>query len=129
MVMPHRRRFDSALCRKAASFRLPSYLHARRSRNFRSAVLGGALWRTTVRCPVDVRPQYFDETCRIRKYSEESAYTFAERLPPAVRWWRRAARRCSRGEPVLKVAALRLVDRGFRDELGSPPALAAVASP
>jgi hypothetical protein len=39
LVMPHRRRFDSALCRKAASFRLPSYLHARRSRDFRSAVL------------------------------------------------------------------------------------------
>jgi hypothetical protein len=38
--MPHRRRFDSALCRKAASFRLPSYLHASRSRDFRSAVLG-----------------------------------------------------------------------------------------
>jgi hypothetical protein len=38
LVMPHRRRFDSALCRKAASFRLPPYLHARRSRNFRSAV-------------------------------------------------------------------------------------------
>jgi hypothetical protein len=37
--MPHRRRFDSALCRKAASFRLPSYLHASRSRDFRSAVL------------------------------------------------------------------------------------------
>src|SRR5262249_25439445 len=27
-------------CRKAASLILPSYLHARRSRNFRSAVLG-----------------------------------------------------------------------------------------
>src|SRR5580658_8384863 len=39
LVMPHRRRFDSALCRKAASFRLPSYLHASRSRDFRSAVL------------------------------------------------------------------------------------------
>jgi hypothetical protein len=51
LVMPHRRRFDSALCRKAASFRLPSYLHARRSRDFRSAVLvqpptvpAGAKW-------------------------------------------------------------------------------------
>jgi hypothetical protein len=47
LVMPHRRRFDSALCRKAASFRLPSYLHASRSRDFRSAVLafrgGGAV--------------------------------------------------------------------------------------
>jgi hypothetical protein len=41
--MPHRRRFDSALCRKAASFRLPSYLHASRSRDFRSAVLVDAL--------------------------------------------------------------------------------------
>src|SRR5580704_8587260 len=33
LVMPHRRRFDSALCRKAASFRLPSYLQASRSRD------------------------------------------------------------------------------------------------
>src|SRR5580693_842722 len=41
LVMPHRRRFDSALCRKAASFRLPPYLHASRSRDFRSAVLAG----------------------------------------------------------------------------------------
>src|SRR6516164_2852461 len=31
------------LLRKAASLRLPSYLHARRSRNFRSAVLAGSL--------------------------------------------------------------------------------------
>jgi len=30
-------------------------------------------------CPIDVRPQYFDEACTVRKYTEEAAYTFAER--------------------------------------------------
>jgi phytanoyl-CoA hydroxylase len=30
-------------------------------------------------CPIDVRPQYFDEACTVHKYREDSAYTFAER--------------------------------------------------
>jgi hypothetical protein len=43
-VMPQRCRIRLPFCcRKAASLSLPSYLHARRSRNFRSAVLGRRL--------------------------------------------------------------------------------------
>jgi ectoine hydroxylase-related dioxygenase (phytanoyl-CoA dioxygenase family) len=30
-------------------------------------------------CPIDVRPQYFDEGCTVRKFREDCAYTFAER--------------------------------------------------
>jgi phytanoyl-CoA hydroxylase len=30
-------------------------------------------------CPIDVRPQYFDETCHVKEYREDCAFTFAER--------------------------------------------------
>jgi hypothetical protein len=100
--MPHRRRFDSALCRKAASFRLPSYLHARRSRDFRSAVLGSyGMWSHMVREPL----MWLGEADPVKSMEEEYE------LP--------AASYLTQHDPTF---------REFRSRVALPPGLSASAA-